>query len=556
MLAWVAGPAPAAAAATRGGSSITLSEGVQVQINWWFPNDPGQYCDIENTMATNMAYRPLLWVSNRDAIQYNQSIATGITVSHHDTVFTVHLGHRYKWSNGTPVTAYDALYDAQLLLATSHANAAWVQCGAGIGGMPQDWKSVTAPNGSTVVVTTRQPVNPVWFELNGIGQIYPIPKAIWDHSANWKAEEAWVLKVGVKSSSPQFRVVDGPYRYGPFELNSYATLLANPRYTGPDPAHIKRITLLDDPSEQNLWALALRGQLAQITIPPQYNSQRSTLARAGYTVTKQPYGFCINYAEPNYKPQDPLAPLFHQLYIRQAIQMGVNQQAILALADGIGHPTYGPVPAYPPNVYYDSQVAKAVPAYNPAKARRLLEAHGWHLSQGVMVNAKGVKLAFKLMYPTGSQYFTDAVSLWQQDLKLEGIAVQLQPVSPDEFTSLTYQPSKWQVGAVNGAFWCFEPDYYPTGAGLFVPGAGSNTSGINDPHLTALVVATHAPGTPDQVMARMRAYQMYMAQNVPVFWWPIAGGFMANQKWLHAPASTYNAVMSFWEFNLWTTSQH
>jgi peptide/nickel transport system substrate-binding protein len=552
LAAFVAGPIGSAAAAS-GPTSITLTEGVQVQPNWWFPNMPGQYCTVENEDFYAMAYRPLVWISNTDTIDYSRSIASSITVSNNDTTFTVHLGNKFKWSNGQPVTAQQAAWDAELLIHTAQPNAVWTQCGAGIGGMPSDWKSVTAPNATTLVIQTTKPVNPEWFEFNGIGQIYPVPINVWQHSTNWTAEEKWLLKVGQSSASPQFKIVDGPYHYGPFSNDAYSTLIWNPKYTGPTMAHIHKITEIYETSEANLWAASLRGEFAAVGIPSQYNSQRFQLTHHGYKLTFAQYGFCFNYAQPNLTSGDPAAGLLKLKYIRQAIQLGLDEKGMIKLGGNIGYQVYGVVPPVPKTVFYDSAVAKAALPYNPARGKQLLEAHGWKMTNGVMTKG-GQSLSFQLLYASGSQWVDDSVQLWQQGLKAEGIQMSLKSEPFNQVIAQVYSSKKtWQIAWWGGG-WCYEPDYMPTGDGLFTPGGSANTGGFNDPHLNALINQTLLPASAQVEQGRMDAYEAYIAQDLPDFWMPEVGGYNATQTWLHTPEAAWNPVQAITTLNWWYTT--
>jgi peptide/nickel transport system substrate-binding protein len=547
-----AGGSPAAAAAATP-AVVTLSEGVQYQPNWWFPNLPGQYCDTGNTQMSEMAYRPLVWISDTDTINWNESVASGITVSHNDTVYTLHISSRFKWSNGQPVTAYDALYDAELLLHSAAPGAVWTACGAGIGGLPNDWKSVTAPNAATLVVTTTQPVNPTWFEESSFPQVYPIPRSIWDKYANWKTEERWILQVGVNPSSPQFAVIDGPYGYGPFSNDAYATLIANRHYTGPQPAHIKTLRFLYETSEANEWAAALRGTFAQVPIPTQYNAERAQLtARAGYQITYAQYGYCFNYAQPNFSPQDPVSGLLKLLYVRQAMEMAMNQKGMIALADNIGYAIYGPIPPTPKTVWYDPTVKRYAYPYNPAAGKALLERHGWHEAHGVMTNSHGQTLTFTLLFSSGYQWGMEAAELWQASLKQEGIRLNLQEEPFNQVITTLDSTHAWQIGWVNG--WCYEPDFYPTGVGLLSPGA-SDWDDYSNPVMNRLLNATVEPGTYAQALQRMDAYQVYAAQQLPLFYMPQVGGFQATLPWLHVPVGAWNPVQYLVQYNLWYTTR-
>jgi peptide/nickel transport system substrate-binding protein len=553
MSAGFLGIGPAAGAASTGPSAITVSEGVQVEPNWWFPNMPGQYCSTENVQFFDLAYRPLLWVGNNDAVDWSQSIAQSVSVNGADDVYTIHLNHTFKWSNGQPVSAQDVAFDARLLVATTGKNPAWTDCGAGIGGYPSDFKSITTPNSSTVVVETTHPVNPAWFIQNGIGQIYPVPASVWNKYANWTTEEKWIEKVAVNPASPEFKVIDGPYAYGPFENNGYSTLIANPRYTGPDPAHIKTIRLLYETSSANLWAGALRGVFAMVPVPTEYNGSRMELTRARYQVGASPYGFCFDYSNPNLNPQDPQGSLLSLRYIRQALQLGLNQEGMIRLAGGVGSPEYGPVPMQPRTVNYDPQVAKYGYAYNPARGRRILEAHGWHMKNGVMTNAKGQTLTFKLLYATGSQWVTDSVELWQSNLKKEGIVLTLSSGEFNQVISTAFTTHNWEIAWWGGG-WCYGINNYPTGDAFFLPGSAANIGDYNNPHMTSLIDATLAPATAAQTQARMDAYQIFAAEDLPFFYMPDIGGYQGIQPWLHVPAASWSAIRNMWLFNMWTDS--
>jgi peptide/nickel transport system substrate-binding protein len=552
LLVSFGGFASVGAEASAGPSTITLSEGVQVQPNWWFPIAPGQYCSVENGVFSSMAYRPLIWISNTDTLDWGQSIATGVKASDNDTVFTLTIGNRYKWSNGQVVNAYDALYGGELLLATSEPKADWTQCGEGIGGWPSEIKSFSAPNAHTLVVTTKGPVNPIWFEHNGLGQIIPIPKTVWDHSANWTTEEKWILQVGTKVTAPEFKVVDGPYMYGPFANNAYATLVKNPAYTGPDPAHIKTIRFLYETSEANLWAAALRGTFAQVAIPSQYNSQRQVLAsRAHMSLEVAPYGFCFNYIQPDLNNQAPQAKLLQQLYIRQAMQMAINQPQMIKLNGGLGYAVDGPIPSVPRTQYWDPVAAKRAYPYDPAAGKKLLEEHGWVEKNGVMTNKAGQTLSFSMLYLSGSQWVEDSVQLWQADLKQEGIKLSLQPELFNQMLATVDNTHKWEIAWWGGG-WCYEPDYYPTGAGLFEPGSSANSGDFNSAQLNALIQDTHKAASAQQLQVWMDEYQVLAERLLPDWWVPNAGAYQATATWLNAPNSAFNPVLAETQYNLWS----
>ena len=560
-LAACGGGAPAAAGST---TSLTLNSYVQFQPNWWFPTDPASACSTGNSEASNMMYLPLLHISKTDTINYGRSLASGITVSQHDTVFTIHMNPKWHWSNGTPVTAEDALVSWQVLVGASQPSSPWVYCASGIGGLPADWKSAVATNRHTLVVTTTKAVNPVWFEMNGLSQIVPVPASVWAHypaangqgidRADMTKELKWISSIGNAPTNAAYRVVDGPYQLSKFVSDQYYTFTANPHYDGYQ-AHIKSITYQYETSSAGLFAALRRNQLASASLPTSYAADQGQLK--GYKRDVASYIYAIDYLDVNMSPKTPgIGSTFKNLYVRQALEMGIPQQQIIsALYKGLGVQIHGPVPRTPKNKYYDA----AVPAYpfNPAAGKALLQRNGWHEnSQGVMTK-NGVTLAFTLLYPTGSTTQADIVQLLKRDWSQEGIDVTLKGTPFAQVVGTEgqgAQASKWAMAWSNG--WAYEPDYYPTGGGLFRGGAAADSGGYNNSTMNALINATYASGTASQATARMNAYQVFAAKHLPVIWMPEPTGYNEVATWLHGTNTWFNPITTFNYPNHWTISAH
>ncbi len=535
------GGAPAAVGHTP--TVLTIALNPQSPLNWWPPLVPSSNCGTISGggISGPDMYLSLLWISRTDTIEYSRSIASGITVTNHDQTYTIHMNPKWHWSNGSPVTAANVAYDWKLIKASSAPNSVLPYCFGGEGGVPADWKSVTVQGPHTLVVTTTAPVNPVWFEHNGLSQLVPVPP-VWNRYANMTQELHWIARVSNQPSNPVYRVYDGPYGISQSVHDSYWTFAANPHYDGAHPPQFKKVTYLYEGSSASTFAALHRG--AVDIAPMSFSLYASATHLRGYHVISQRlfgYFFALLNLRPN---AASVGGLFSHLYIRQALQMGINQQAIIQAAyHGLASPSLGPVPVHPHNVFFDSKLTNPYP-YNPSRGLALLEHHGWHLQHGVLVNAQGQRLAFPLLYQTGSTSVANEAQLMKQAWGQEGIDVTLDPQSITSVSNLIGNPSESAHWAMQVGFkWSYEPDYYPSGGGLFTPTAGFNPGGYANAQMTRLIRATYAAGTPQQVAARFNAYQQYAVQQLPVLWVPTPDIMTVVKNGVTGAKSQYNAIV-------------
>ena len=156
--------------------TLTVGDYPGNTITWWPPIPTSANCGTETGVAG--MYLPVLYFNSADQVAFgNHALASSLTVSGHDTQFTITLNPKWHWSNGTPVTAADVVYYYDLISATTVKGSPWTYCYLGTGGFPTLWKSITATGSHTVVVTTTAPTSPTWFEHNALSLLGAVPKA-------------------------------------------------------------------------------------------------------------------------------------------------------------------------------------------------------------------------------------------------------------------------------------------------------------------------------------------------------------------------------------------
>lgn len=544
------------------GATVVVAEAPQSAPDWFFPVLSSTGYASYNTEIIFLMYRPLIYLSPTNQVDYGRSLVSKISSNANGTTYSLTLGHKYRWSNGHPITAQDVVFTWHLIKeAATLSHAPWTYGPAGSGGVPSDWSSVTAHGSHTVVITLKRPANPQWFIHNGLSQLYPVPQSVWDrHPHNPIKELTMIKNVANSPTNKLYDTVDGPFKFNSMSPNQYWSLVPNPKFGG-HKARIGKVVFQYETSSSSEFEGLRSGTISVGYLPPSMYSSKRQLP---HDVMSSSYLFGMNYLVPNLSPKAPggMGTVFSHLYVRQALEMGINQSSIVkTLYHGGGVITDGPIPPTPKTQFFDPVLSTPPYPFNPAAGKKILLAHGWHESHGVMTR-NGQKLAFTLLYASGSTTETSMVELMKSDWAQEGIDVRLQsePINDVLATASQSDATKWQMVYWGGG-WTYQFDYYPTGGNLFKAGAGENMGGYDSPIMNTLIDATYEPGTAAQIQARMNAYQVYAARNLPVLWMPWfpmgyarVSGFNEHARNVHGTVRTFNPTTDKPLVNYWTVS--
>jgi peptide/nickel transport system substrate-binding protein len=452
------------------------------------------------------------------------------------------------------------------------------------GGFPDNVVSWKALSPTTVQLHLNASYNPFWFTYNELSQITPLPIA-WDRTsltakapsptaanlpdtttAGARAVYAFLngqaTKVAGYASSPVWSVVDGPWKLTSLTSDGTATFVPNRSYSGPQKPHLAKFVELPFTSAAAEFSVLKAGQASggpassgeQISVgyvPDNDLPQQPSLRAQGYQlVPDYPFGF--DYFEPNFN-NPKVGPILRQLYFRQAFQHLVDQTGwIHAYYDGLGAPTYSPVPASPANPYADANASVNPYPFSIPAAKTLLAAHGWKIvPDGVTTCARpgsagdecgagiaaGQPLDFTLMYPSGLPYTDGSMTDLQSVAKQVGIEISLDEVTSATIAA-TIEPCasssaacSWEIGQYGGA-WVFEPDHYPSGEEIFESGALGNVNNYSDPAIDKLIIATTTTSA-SGAQAALNAYADQVRLQLPDFWQPSPGTLVTVQSNLH-----------------------
>jgi len=566
------------------GGTAYFAEPPGAPPNYIFPFMPFKYFSVDNiSQFQYLMYRPLYWFGNgsNPTLNLPDSLANYPTFSNGNKTVTVTM-KPYVWSDGEKVTSQDVVFWMNIMKLEYGSWAGFVP-----GTIPVDVKSITTPNATTVVFNLDGPVNPYWWVYNELGQITPFPMA-WDVTAvgqkagsqacgkaSFGSVVAKTGKSGVVpgngiaancakvftflskesgynpsnpkasnnafttyATNPLWQVVDGPWHLTSFNASGQLTMKPNPKYSGPVKPTLSAFVELPFTSSTAEFNQLIGGKITvgyipseDITTPaknplvPGPNNSRV----AGKFNLVPWYGWLINYFPLNFNSTDDngeAGAVFRQLYFRQAMQMLINQPALIkAIGKGYGLPVYGPVPIIPKNSFSTSFEAKNPYPYNPSKAKALLSSHGWTInpngtdvcSNGSLCGVpSGTQLKFQLLYASGNvatqQTAAAEVSSWSS----VGINITATAETFDTIigtaTPCTGTACTWDMGWWGG--WVYAPDYWPSGEDLFQTGAASNAGSYSSPYMDKLIKATNFQNV------TLAKWENYTATVLPDIWEP------------------------------------
>jgi peptide/nickel transport system substrate-binding protein len=543
------------------GGIIKFGETPGSPPNYIFPETSSANQSLyNNSQFINLMY-PLLYLPdpNQPVLDYNRSMALPPVWSNHDTVVTVKL-RNYVWSDGVPVTSKDIIFYINLAeaMGTSWGNY------AGPTQFPYDLKSYKALNASTVQFVLKSPINPTFFDDNGLDYITPMPQHAWDKTsvngavgnydstpsgakAVLKFLQAQAANTTTYSTNPLWQVVDGAWLLKSFGgASSPDIFVPNPHFSGTRPkvAEFEELPFTSDTAEFT----ALRGGTSALdyaAVPHPDVPAIPAVKAEGFNVTPTPvWGF--NYIIPNTK-NPAVGPILSQPYMRQVLEHLTDQQTMIKRFQfGYGVPTYGPTPIYPKgNPFVSTGELHNPYPYSVGDAEGQLRLHGWQVNPGgvdVCLKpgptgcgagvTKGEKLSLNLIYSSGTLLLQEQTDLFQSDAAQAGVQInpraasfntvisQVQPcVLPKDRNNPT---CTWQLGEYGG----ISLSTYPSGEGLFNTGGAFNAGGYSNPLVDKLINETSTATS----LAPYKQYENIIVHDVPWIWQPVPQNLWATAK--------------------------
>ncbi|MEV0439640.1 peptide ABC transporter substrate-binding protein [Streptomyces spectabilis] len=535
------------------GGTATMALPPAATPNWIFPIGAPGY-----GASYNYGIQSLLFMPVYDAVQDRQkgeltthgpsTLGLKPTYSEGNRTVTVPLRKGVKWSDGTPVTARDLEFWFNLVKANK---ASWGNYS--VGTMPDNVKRFETLDDHTVRLRLSRAYNPDWFTANQLTLMRALPQHAWsatsdggevgDFDRTKKGAKAVFARLtrhakslGSYAGDPLWKTVNGPWKLAGWRDNGQVTIVPNEKFTGPrsQRPHLDKVVFKPFTTADSEYNVLRSGGVDYGYIPPSVMAQKEKFEDKGYRV--DPWeGWAATYIVYNFNSTHA-GPLLRRLYIRQAMQHLVDQKAMSEVIwQGSATPTLGPVPVAPKSQYLSPAMERNQYPFSVARAKALLEAHGWRTGGGTARCerpgtgpgecgagiAKDTPLKLTLLSQSGSTETTNMMQELKSSLSKAGIelTVRQQPLNSVLGNSVPCTAKDpgcdWDMSFFGTAGSWYYP-LNPSGEQLFSTGASANFGNYSDKRADRIIRAVQY--APD--MKAVHAYGEYLAEQLPVMWMP------------------------------------
>jgi peptide/nickel transport system substrate-binding protein len=307
--------------------------------------------------------------------------------------YTFHLNPNATWHDGQPVTAEDVQFSFDALADPATGSAYTGSFNAAVA----SWRVIDA---HTFEVVAKEPVVTFLYDLSA----YIVPKHVWEHVPR----EQWRNDPGATGADPSRVIGSGPFKFQEWRQGESVRLVRNDAYYDKVP-YLDTYLLRIWPDQTAIINALLNGELDIARLEP---SDVATVEGApDLKVAIYPDNTFI-YLEFNLDPA--VSTKWQDQRVRQALMYALDREAMNRdIGLGYGEVAQGTQPVI--SYAYAPDRIQTKYTYDPEKAKALLTEAGWTDTDGDGIADKdGQRLAFELLYPSGSPTF-DQLMAYVQD---------------------------------------------------------------------------------------------------------------------------------------------
>ena len=440
-------------------------------------------------------------------------LAESWEISEDGTVYTIKLREDVTFHDGTPMTADDVLYTAELTLdetVNSPYRSKFI-----IDGEPVVWEKI---DDYTVQATLPKPFGPFLAKLSRADEIFftVLPKHILEQCSDMATCEFNLNPVGT-----------GPYKFVEYVPDQRLVLEAHDDYHHGRPG-VKQVVRLAYPNEQSAFAALKSGEIDATSLREAGNV---TAAEADPNLTVHRYDSNWIFAG----RMNMASPVFQDKAVREAIAHAIDRENLVKAAVS----QTATVGNSPISIGWAASPDVPVFDFDPEAAKALLEEAGW-TGDGIR-QKDGVPLSFTLsIYPDYAA--PDLAAGMQQFLQQVGIDMQINQLEYANFETEVYENKNFDM-YLDWQGFGVDPDI----ASRWLTSTGdegtyvANPSNYSNPEVDAALEAAAIALTQEERAEHLWQAQNLLTADVPAVWlylWQAQMATGPNVGGLSLPAST------------------
>jgi peptide/nickel transport system substrate-binding protein len=271
----------------------------------------------------------------------------------------------------------------------------------------------------------------------------------------------------------------GPYRVAEWKSGEYIRLERVPTYwRGSEYPRIRQLLFRFIPNTNTRINQLKSGEVHVVVTFP-WDKHREVEAIPGVVVHRTP-GNAYEHVTLNARR----IAAFRDVRVRQALMHAVDRELIVrSILDGLAPVTHGAI--QPGSWAYTDDVTKY--AFDPARARALLDEAGWHAAGSGVRQKDGASLAFALITQAGFAVRESVAQVLQRQFREVGVDMKVQLVDGTSISGLWFEGNFdamlhwWQMPA--------DPELTLFFAADRVPPHGRNINYFDDAEVTRLAYA-------------------------------------------------------------------
>jgi len=349
-----------------------------------------------------------------------------------------------EWSDGTPLTAEDAVWTGETVLKYAKGPTSL------LAPFLANVQTLSAPDPQTLVITYSTPVGNVLPQLQ---QFFILPKHIWEPKMGNDGK-------GLKAFNPQDElpvVGAGPFVVTQFDGKGTTIFEKNPTYYGPAP-HVDAVGYQHFENEDALLTAFQGGELDFFEeVPP---NAVGTLEANDELVVSTVDSTQINNFIFNSNPKKPENRELLEPRVREAFEYAINRDEIAEVVWGGNARPVASIVAPITGEWMNPEI-QPLP-YDPDEGNRILDELGYARgSDGIRV-ANGHKMEYEIITPTGVQGIQRTFEIVQKGF--DELGVKVTPNALDDTTAFeAIGAPDWQYLDFDMSMWSWvgylDPDF-------------------------------------------------------------------------------------------------